>query len=234
MDDDPNVTRPLDGFKSGLNRKSRFVLELIEHGQAYPMNFIDETRTTPVYSKGDGQARRHLADLWNTAAGVELTPVDAQSGFYIQISKPVRLLDGSRFRIGHYVIEARLRPPPEPLDPADTGQHEPPFSKDVESQGELVFLRADGSDGLRFPILQTVVIGRGRPGERRVDIPLLDSNVSRKHAAVAPGTRGLKLKNLSRSDGTFVEIRHPTILVEGDRFRLGNRLLQLVRYPRSS
>ncbi len=229
--DDPNLTRPLDGYGPGLDRKARFVLELIEHGQAYPVNFVHEVRTTPVYSKGDGAARRHLADLRTTPEGVELTPVDTHAGFFIQINTPIRLVNGSRFRIGHHVIEVRMIDPPRSLDPAP--EHlEFAFAKDLAAKAELVFLRADGSDGLHFPILQRVLIGRGGPGDDRVDIPLLDSNVSRKHAAIVLDSRGLKMKNLSESDGTFVEIRRSRTLVEGDRFRLDDRLLQLVRYPR--
>jgi len=231
--DDPNLTRPLDGFKPGSIRKPRFVLEVIEHGQAYPVKLIDEGRTTPIYGKGAGDPRRHLADLRNTPEGVELSPVDALCGFFVQIQTPVRLAHGTRFRIGHYVIEARLPTMPPSLDPTFEPS-ESWFSKDLDAKGELVFLRADGSEGMRFPILQKVVIGRGGPEDGRVDIPLLDANVSRKHAVVAPGSHGLKLKNLSQSDGTFVEIKSPRILVEGDRFRLGERLLQLVRYSRSA
>lgn len=229
--DDPNMTRPLDGFKPGLERKARFVLELIEHGHAYPVKFIDEARATPIYGKSEGDARRHLADLRNTPEGVELSPVDPFSGFFVQIHAPVRLTSGSRFRIGNYVIEARVMPA-EPLYPAnDSGDAEAAFSKDLAAKGELIFLRPDGSAGLRFPVLQKIVIGRGGPTDSRVDIPLYDANVSRKHAAVAPGTHGLKLKNLSQTDGTFIEVKSPMVLVEGDRFRLGERLLQLVRYP---
>jgi hypothetical protein len=229
--DDPNMTRPLDGFKPGMERKPRFVLELIEHGRAYPVKFIDEARATPIYGKSDGDPRRHLADLRSTPEGIELAPVDPSSGFFVQIHAPVRLANGSRFRIGNYVVEARVMPA-EPHHPSSqSGEADAAFSKDLVAKGELVFLRPDGSAGVRFPVLQKIVIGRGGPSDSRVDIPLLDANVSRKHAAVAPGTHGLKLKNLSQTDGTFIEVKSPTVLVEGDRFRLGERLLQLVRYP---
>jgi FHA domain len=231
--DDPNLTRPIDGSMPVLNRKRRFVLELIEHGQACPMKFIDEVNTTPILVKGRDHTQRHVADLRYTPEGVELTPIGALSGFFVRINTPVRLTNGSRFRIGHYMIEVRVPPGSASADPASESR-EGVFPKDLVAQGELVFLRADGSDGLHFPILRKVLIGRGGPGDDPVDIPLLDSNVSRKHAAVGPGTHGLKLKNLSQSDGTFVEIKSPRLLVEGDRFRLGESLLQLVQYRGSS
>jgi hypothetical protein len=228
--DDPNLTRPFEGPLPALGRKSRFVLELIEHGRANPMDFIDETRETPLYSKDEGQGQRHLANLRDTLDGVELTPVDSHSRFFVQITSPVRLATGSRFRIGDFVIEARLRAPAAAVGQA-AGQSEPCSPPELIANGELVFLRADGSDGLRFPILRNIVIGRGGPGDPRVDIPLQAPNVSRKHAAIGLSPNGLKLKNLSRH-GTFVESRSPRLLIEGDRFRLGESLWQLVRYPR--
>ena len=61
--DDPNMTRPIDGSMPVLNRKRRFVLKLIEHGQACPMKFIDEVNTTPIHVKGSDRTQRHVADL---------------------------------------------------------------------------------------------------------------------------------------------------------------------------
>jgi hypothetical protein len=195
------------------------------------MDFIDETRETPLYSRDLGYGQRHLANLRSTDEGVELTPIDSHSRFFVQIRNPVRLTTGSRFRIGDFVIEARISTEPASgLDP-DGNPSEPLSPKELFASGELVFLRANGSDGLRFPVLRNIVIGRGGPGDPHVDIPLRAPNVSRKHAAVGLGTHGLKLKNLSRH-GTFVESRRPKILVEGDRFHLGEDLWQLVRYSR--
>jgi hypothetical protein len=230
--DDPNMTRPLHGNLPGVEHKPRFVLEMIEDGRVYPMDFIDETRETPLFSKDEGKGRRHLANLRTTPDGVELVPIDRHSRFFVQITSAVRLTTGSRFRIGDYLVEARLNPQVPAAEPAtDAGGSFQP--QQLAATGEIVFLQADGSDGLRFPILRKIVIGRGGSGDPSVDIPLLNQNVSRKHAAVAPGTGSLKLKNLS-ANGTYVECRSPRLLVEGDRFRLGDFLLQLVRYPRQS
>jgi FHA domain len=228
--DDGNVTRPFDGPLPVLGHQSRFLVELIENGRVNPVTLIDESGDTPLYSQDAG--KRHLATMRSTSEGVELTPLDADSRFFVQIRSPIRMATGSRFRIGDFVIEARLQTSTASLTPAvQRGQADAP--QELLANGEIVFLRADGSDGLRFPILRNIVIGRGGPGDPHVDIPLLAANVSRKHAAVGLGTHGLKLKNLSRH-GTFVESRRPTLLVEGDRFRLGESLWQLVRYPRPS
>src|SRR5262249_4508421 len=141
---------------------------------------------------------------------------------------PVRLAHGSRIRIGNYLIEVRL-PSGSTTQPRP---NEAAYPKDLAALGELVFLRPDGSDGLHFPLLRKIVIGRGGPDDDPVDVPLLDSNVSRKHAAIGPGSHGLKLKNLSQTDGTFVEIKKTHVLVEGDCFRLGENLWQMVQYRR--
>ena len=88
--------------------------------------------------------------------------------------------------------------------------------------------------GLSFPLLRKVLIGRGQPGDEPVDIPLLDPSVSRLHASITPVEGGLKLKDLKSTHGTFIEVREPSYLDEGDSFRIGDVLLRVVSYPRTT
>jgi pSer/pThr/pTyr-binding forkhead associated (FHA) protein len=211
-----------------MGRKPKFVLEHVVEDRFDPIEFIDESRETPLFSN-EGKRRRQVASLKLTARGVQLTPMDSLNGVSIRIKMPVRLRTGRRFRIGSYLIEARLNESPHYVETrAELGERL--FAKDLTARGELVFIRPDGSDGLRYPVLKKIFIGRGVPGDPMVDIPLLDDNVSRRHASVSPRSSGLKLKNLSTTNGTYVQIQAAVLLSDGDSFRLGETVLRLVSY----
>jgi hypothetical protein len=183
-----------------------------------------------LYYDDPATGRRDVAHIKNTSTGIVLTPKDPTEGIFIRIKSSRRLVTGTRFRIGNYVIEARL---PDRVEPSVTPS-EPPEFRELVSQGELVFLRADGNVGVRFPLLRKVLIGRGQPGDEPVDIPLLDPSVSRVHASITPLEAGLRLKDMESTHGTFIEVRESTYLDEGDSFRIGDMLLRLVSYPRST
>jgi pSer/pThr/pTyr-binding forkhead associated (FHA) protein len=219
-------------MRAGRNYQPKLVLEMVCGDSLVPRDFIDESRATPLYREEEGGVRRHLATLRNTREGVELTPIDPLDGVFVRIDSPVRLGDGTRFRIGDYLIEPRRYDSGPPLDPG-VERALRRFSKDLVTQGALVFLRPDGSDGTRFPILRKILIGRGGPGDKPVDIPLLDDNVSQRHASLTPTPHGLRLHDLNSTNGTFVQIRRTKLLHDGDWFRLGDMVLHLARYPRS-
>jgi hypothetical protein len=209
-------------------RKPKFVLEHVVDDRYDPIEFIDETRETPLFAN-EGRGRRQLATLKVTPQGVQLTPRESLNGVSIRIKLPVRLRTGRRVRIGNYVFEARLNEPPHFVESRiELGERF--FAKELVPRGELVFLRPDGSYGMRFPILKKTYIGRGMPGDPEVDIPLSDDNVSRRHASISPKTGGLKLKDLNSTNGTFVQIQASVLLNDGDSFRLGEKVLRLVSY----
>jgi FHA domain len=227
---DPNSTRGIEDAGLDVEARPQYVVERIERGQPHLVGHVDEMRGRRLFSQGTREERQHLADIRSAKAGVRLTPANSGIAIFVQVRSPIGLSDGLRIRIGNYVMKARIFTRGEAHDPAGDAD-ETDVLKELTANGELVFLRPDGSEGLHFPILKQVLIGRGRPGDPRVDIPLLDANVSRRHAAVAPSSsHGLKLKNLSQTDGTFIEVRGTTTLVEGDRFRLGDCLFKLAKY----
>jgi FHA domain len=214
----------------GISHKPQYVLERVFPDRVEALDFIEQSLKTPLYYDDPATGRRDVAYLKNTAMGVVLTPKDPTEGVFVRIKSPRRLVTGSRIRIGNYVIEARLPQRAEPpVKPSD-----PPEFNELVSQGELIFLRADGSAGVSFPLLRKVLIGRGQPGDELVDIPLLDPSVSRLHASITPLEGGLKLKDLKSTHGTFIEVREATYLDEGDSFRIGDMLLRLVSYPRTT
>jgi hypothetical protein len=52
-------------------------------------------------------------------------------------------------------------------------------------------------------------------------------------AFLTPTPNGLRLHDLNSTNGTFIQIRRPKLLHDGDWFRLGDMILHLARYPRS-
>ncbi len=107
-------------------------------------------------------SERHVR-FKNTIGGVEIEALDSLNGIYLQITRPVILSDGTRFRIGDYVLEYRDAEPSQPAPPkiADDGEHF--VSQDLEPLGFLDFVRPDDQPGVRFPILKptSTVLGRG-------------------------------------------------------------------------
>lgn len=224
-----NLTLPIDGIKTASSNRPRLVLEQVCGGTLDPKEFIDESRAIPLYPEGEGGSQRYIATLKKVPEGVMLSPVDGREDVFVRVDSPVRLGSRTRFRIGDYIIEPRPYQPGSSTDPSPEPRPRC-HSKELVTQGELVFLRPDGSDGTRFPILRKILIGRGGPGDKLVDIPLLDDNVSQRHASVTPTPNGLRLHDLKSRNGTFVQIRSPKILRAGDWFRVGEKVLHLAPY----
>ena len=81
--------------------------------------------------------------------------------------------------------------------------------------------------GMEYPIKKTyAVIGRSRYAA----IPLKDPLVSRRHAAIMFHENAFILKDLDSTNGTYMEgayIRQRK-LSHGDKFRIGNTVLQFI------
>jgi pSer/pThr/pTyr-binding forkhead associated (FHA) protein len=81
--------------------------------------------------------------------------------------------------------------------------------------------------GMEYPIKKTyAVIGRSRYAA----VPLKDPLVSRRHAAIMFHENAFILKDLDSTNGTYMEgayIRQRK-LSHGDKFRIGNTVLQFI------
>ncbi len=181
---------------------------------------LDEPRRIPLLESPE--SKHALAELEVRPDGkLKLTPTGPaeKSQVFLRIKNTVRLVSGARFRIGRHLIEARLDDPLASKDDADPG---------LRAHGRLVFIRSDGTDGLSFPVLQTIAVGRG--DDKRVDIPLADDDVSTRHALVAPDGTALKLKDLASGNGTYLRLTAPATVAAGDYFSLGDAMRRLVPY----
>jgi pSer/pThr/pTyr-binding forkhead associated (FHA) protein len=180
-------------------------------------------------------AERHVR-FRNTVGGVEIEALDSLNGIYLQITRPVPLTDGTRFRIGDYVLEFRDAEPGDPVSPrvADDGEHF--VAQDVEPLAFLDFLRPDDQPGVRFPILKptSTVLGRGGNDQsgvpRQVDVPLLnDKLVSGRHAEIRRVNDHFVLEDLNSKNGTFVQISQKTLVGDGATICLGKVYLRVVQ-----
>jgi pSer/pThr/pTyr-binding forkhead associated (FHA) protein len=180
-------------------------------------------------------AERHVR-FKNTLGGVEIEPLDSLNGVFLLISRPVTLTDGTRFRIGDYVLEFRDAKPGGPVSESVADDGERFVAQDVEPLAFLDFLRPDGQPGVRFPILKSTptVLGRGGTDKsgapRPVDIPLLnDKLVSGRHAGIRRLNDQFVLEDLKSKNGTFVQISEKTLVGDGATICLGKVYLRVAR-----
>jgi len=180
-------------------------------------------------------AERHVR-FKNTMGGVEVEPLDSLNGIYLQIARPVTLSDGTRFRIGDYVIEYRAAEPGDPVSPRVGDDGECFVAQDVKPLAFLHFIRPDDQPGVRFPILKptSTVLGRGgtdqRGAPRQVDVPLLnDKLVSGRHAEIRLVNDQFVLQDLNSKNGTYVQMREKTLVGDGATMCLGRVYLRVVQ-----
>jgi len=95
------------------------------------------------------------------------------------------------------------------------------------SQGTLVLVRADGSEGGSFALhARENVIGRGSG-------PLFDSDgyLSPRHALIELGASGATVTDTGSLNGVFVRLTEEEELFDGDVFRVGQELLRFDLLP---
>jgi pSer/pThr/pTyr-binding forkhead associated (FHA) protein len=96
---------------------------------------------------------------------------------------------------------------------------------------ELVFIEEAPLEGLERPATPGVTIGRAE-----CDVELNDPDASRRHAAVRQVDGGLAIEDLGSTNGTFVNDRRISGIVQiapGDRVRFGNTVWRLVTVAES-
>jgi pSer/pThr/pTyr-binding forkhead associated (FHA) protein len=101
-------------------------------------------------------------------------------------------------------------------------QPQAPFrgSRVRETVSELVFIEERPAEGRERPARAGTTIGRAG-----CDVELKDPDVSRRHAVVRRVDTGLAIEDLGSTNGTFVNERRISGIVElavGDRIRFGN------------
>jgi pSer/pThr/pTyr-binding forkhead associated (FHA) protein len=97
---------------------------------------------------------------------------------------------------------------------------------------EFVFIEEAPIEGLERPATPGTTIGRAE-----CDVELNDPDVSRRHAVIRLVDAGLAVEDLGSTNGTFVNERRISGIVElaaGDRIRFGNTVWRLTPMTSSS
>jgi len=87
-------------------------------------------------------------------------------------------------------------------------------------------------DGKRWQFERSIIIGRDAASAQAI-VPT-DRTVSRKHAEVCAQASGLELRDLSSSNGTYVDgraIAATVIITPGQPFVVGRTMLRVIELP---
>jgi ABC-2 type transport system ATP-binding protein len=91
----------------------------------------------------------------------------------------------------------------------------------------LTLVIVEGQDaGREFPIAGTVLVGR----DPAADVVIADTEISSRHASLAPGDGGVAVEDLGSTNGTFVNGQRVTgarQLHAGDRIQLGATVVEV-------
>jgi FHA domain len=234
--------RGLDIKKLNIPTRSYEVELFSAPNQWVPLFRLIGMDKSPVFGRShqmldqgmETMAARHVR-FKNTVGGVEVEALDSLNGIYLQITRPVVLTDGTRFRIGDYVLEYRDPEPAAAIAPRVNDDGERFVAQDLEPLAFLDFVRPDDMPGVRFPILKptSTVLGRGgtdpNGAPRQVDVPLLgDKLVSGRHAEIRRVNDQFVLEDLKSKNGTFVQIQQKAMVGDGATICLGKVYLRLV------
>jgi hypothetical protein len=182
--------------------------------------------------------------------GVEQSVIDELGAYLLEharrerlalVSRPqIEFRTDERLALGEFGIQARLVQPVEPEQvsaqarhearPADMG-HTMVYSTSDRHQSALEQVGSGAGVGRR----RAIIVANGKrlvvpPGgamigrSRDCDIVLDDSNVSRRHAEIAPGGQGWRIQDLGSTNGVRVngrQVEGPHPLESGDRVELG-------------
>lgn len=95
------------------------------------------------------------------------------------------------------------------------------------TQGHLVLVRADGSEGGSYPL----VMGSNTIGRTTSPLFSADGYLSPQHATVTLGPNGVQVSDLGSLNGVFMRITEEEELFDGDIFRVGQELLRMDLLP---
>jgi pSer/pThr/pTyr-binding forkhead associated (FHA) protein len=205
------------------------LIAVLPNGQDDTIHWLENDQVDLGRSQGDilfddpQLAPRH-ARLNLTLGGAMLTPLDGRNGVYLRIRTLVELGDGDHILLGRQVLRFEIVP-----------EHERRPRPAVED-GVILFgtptapawgrLRQMTASGLGRDLIHLsqplVTLGR-----EQADLVFADDEfLSRRHAQVSIQGMRPVLTDLGSSNGTYLRLRAPHILVPGDMIRLGDQLLR--------
>ena len=174
---------------------------------------IDDPQLAPLHAR-----------LNISLGGAMLTPLERRNGVYLRLRSSLELKDEDHILVGRQVLRFEVLPEHE--------RHPRPATEDgvvlfgtpaPAAWGRLRQLMASGL-GRDVYHLSRSEIALGR---EQADLVFADDEfLSRRHAQVTIVNGKPVLKDLGSSNGTYLRLRAPQVLVPGDMIRLGDQLLR--------
>jgi pSer/pThr/pTyr-binding forkhead associated (FHA) protein len=169
-------------------------------------------------------AARHARILPGTEAPV-LSPLENRNGVYVRLRSPADLVHGDRLLMGSQVLRFEVVPDLErTMAPAAENGVVVFGSRCRPPWGRLVQLTSEGVPRDVYHLCRAeVVVGR-----QRTDIVFEDDDLmSQRHAQLSLRSTRFVLEDLTSLNGTFVALRGPHALVDGDLIRMGNQVFRV-------
>ena len=205
------------------------LITVLPNGADHTIHWLEGDQVDVGRSDGDIRledpqlAPRH-ARLNLTLGGAMLTPLDTRNGVYLRLRARVELTDGDHILLGRQVLKFEI--------PSEHERRPLPAVEDgvvlfgtptAPAWGRLRQMTASG--------LGRDVIHLSRPkvtlGREQADLVFLDDEfLSRRHAELGLRDDRPTLTDLGSSNGTYLRLRAPHVLVPGDMIRLGDQLLR--------
>ncbi len=151
-------------------------------------------------------------------------PIDLLNGVYLRLRNPHVLLDGDTLLVGRQLLRFDVVSSAETLPVVMQHGVRRFGSADRLAWGRLRQLTSAGTTLDIWHLTRAeMVLGR-----EEGDITFSDDEfMSRRHALFRQETDRLTLEDLGSSNGTFVRLRGPSPIVNGDVLRMGDQLLRL-------
>jgi pSer/pThr/pTyr-binding forkhead associated (FHA) protein len=181
---------------------------------------------------GDAYLSQHHVTIEVSDDTIRIEDNHTLNGTYLRIKSPVRLEHNDLFRIGQELLRYQDLDYIEPRKTHganDTDRLGSPVPKDAWAR--LVQQMAPERVGNAYLLQQkTVVLGRDRG-----DITFAkDGYVSGQHARLSLRDGQGHLEDMGSSNGTYIAIKSPRVLDEGDMVLIGQQLLRFTRAPQTA
>jgi pSer/pThr/pTyr-binding forkhead associated (FHA) protein len=205
------------------------LVEVLPDGQDHTVHWLESNQVDLGSQEGDivfddpQLAPRHCR-LNLTLGGAMVTPLDTRNGIYLRLRHDVELVDGDHLLLGRQVLRFERVPEHE--------QH----SRPAVEGGVVLFGTPTPPAWGRLRQMMASGVGRdvihlSQPkvtlGREKADLVFSsDEFLSRRHAQVSFQGGRFTLSDLGSSNGTYIRLRSPHVLVPGDMIRLGDELLR--------
>jgi pSer/pThr/pTyr-binding forkhead associated (FHA) protein len=185
---------------------------------------VDIGRTDGDIRINDPQLAPRHARLNLTLGGAMVTPLDHRNGVYLRLRAVQELHDGDHILLGRQVLRFETVPEHEQRARPATEDGVVLFGTPAPvAWGRLRQLTSSGLGRDLYHLSRTeIALGR-----EHADLVFTDDEfLSRRHAQLTFLKGKPVLQDLGSSNGTYVRLRAPQVLVPGDMIRLGDQLLR--------